>query len=371
MAESVHSGLYAGERSIKRNKVIAIVIVWAFIGVLITIYDHFFVHSILSSGPSSDYSFLSSLILNVGIGVAAALLGATFIVYVVHEKFRNKPYWQSIALVAGSFIVLSITLTALVSAIMLLLTNDSTPSWEALKLFIADSSNLKNILVWLVVVALTQVTLQVHDKFGQGVLWSLIVGKYQVPKEELRIFMFVDLNASTQIAEKLGNDLYHRFLRDFYADITNPIIYNRGEIYQYVGDEVVISWKPLGKGFDNSCLHCYFEMLKVMAERNDYYMTTYKYAPSFKVGLHHGHVIAGEIGIIKRDVTFSGDVLNTASRIQGKCKEYGVTILVSNALLDLLPESDLIQRIPIGNVELRGREHSILLSTLKPVNRLD
>jgi len=65
------------------------------------------------------------------------------------------------------------------------------------------------------------------------------------------------------------------------------------------------------------------------------------------------------IGIIKRDVAFSGDVLNTASRIQGKCKEYGVTILVSNALLDLLPESDLIQRIPIGNVELRGESIQI------------
>jgi purine-cytosine permease-like protein len=89
MAESVHSGLYAGERSIKRNKVIAIVIVWAFIGVLITIYDHLSMYSIVSGGPSSDYSFLGMLVLNVGIGVAAALLGATFIVYVEHEKFRN------------------------------------------------------------------------------------------------------------------------------------------------------------------------------------------------------------------------------------------------------------------------------------------
>lgn len=138
----------------------------------------------------------------------------------------------------------------MVSVIALLLTNNSTPSLEALKLFIADSSNLKNILVWLVVVALTQVTVQVHDKFSWGVLWTLIMGKYQIPKEEQRIFIFVDLNASTQIAEKLGNDLYHRFLRDSYADITNPIIYNHGEIYQYVGDEVVISWKQ-NKRFDS------------------------------------------------------------------------------------------------------------------------
>src|SRR5688572_19021012 len=111
MTAHTYSGLYASERSIKRNKVITIVTVWAFIGVLITIYDHFSMHSIVSGGPTADYSFLSMLVLNAGIGVAAALLGATFIVYVVHEKFRNKPYWQSIALVAGSFIVVSSTLT--------------------------------------------------------------------------------------------------------------------------------------------------------------------------------------------------------------------------------------------------------------------
>ncbi|MBL7858210.1 MAG: adenylate/guanylate cyclase domain-containing protein [Cyclobacteriaceae bacterium] len=97
-------------------------------------------------------------------------------------------------------------------------------------------------------------------------------------------------------------------------------------------------------------------------------MKNYNYAPAFKVALHYGQVIAGEIGIIKRDVTFSGDVLNTASRIQGKCKEYGVTILVSDDLLNLLPETNLFQRISIGDVELRGREQSILLSTLKAVD---
>jgi adenylate cyclase len=54
--------------------------------------------------------------------------------------------------------------------------------------------------------------------------------------------MFVDLLSSTTIAEALGNEKYHNLLHDFYADITNPIIYNKGEIYQYVGDEVIVSW---------------------------------------------------------------------------------------------------------------------------------
>jgi len=55
--------------------------------------------------------------------------------------------------------------------------------------------------------------------------------------------MFVDLLSSTTIAEALGNEKYHNLLHDFYADITNPIIYNKGKIYQYVGDEVIVSWR--------------------------------------------------------------------------------------------------------------------------------
>ena len=92
------------------------------------------------------------------------------------------------------------------------------------------------------VVAITQLLLQVNSKFGQGAFWNIIRGKYNTPKEEKRIFMFLDLNSSTAIAEQLGDETYHAFLKDFFADITDPILENEGEIYQYVGDEVVVAW---------------------------------------------------------------------------------------------------------------------------------
>lgn len=47
-------------------------------------------------------------------------------------------------------------------------------------------------------------------------------------------------------------------------------------------------------------------------------------------------IIAGEIGIIKRDINFSGVVLNTAARIQSKCNEYDVKLLSSDELLQKL-----------------------------------
>jgi len=49
--------------------------------------------------------------------------------------------------------------------------------------------------------------------------WKIARGKYYKPKSENRIFMFVDLNSSTTLAEKLGNERYHELLKDFFADI--------------------------------------------------------------------------------------------------------------------------------------------------------
>ncbi|MBA3647641.1 MAG: adenylate/guanylate cyclase domain-containing protein [Chitinophagales bacterium] len=202
----------------------------------------------------------------------------------------------------------------------------------------------QNIVAWSGAVALTQFFLQISDKFGQGILWSFIMGKYHSPREEEHMFMFVDLASSTTIAGKLGNKNYHSLLKDFFADITNPIIHNKGEIYQYVGDEIVISWK-LKNGIDNNqCLNCFFDMRKKIYEMKEKYESIYGLVPEFKAGLHYGKVIAGEVGIIKRDITYSGDVLNTTARIQSKCNEYQVKILCSDELLGLLPLTNLFSK---------------------------
>jgi adenylate cyclase len=218
-----------------------------------------------------------------------------------------------------------------------------------------------------VVVALTQVMLQFNTKFGEGNIWKMIGGKYQTPKEEQRIFMFADLNSSTSIAEKLGDEKYHQLLKDFFADITNPILDNKGEIYQYVGDEVVITWKQADGIIHNRCLACFFDMQRQIGKRKNYYESRYGLVPEFKAGLHCGSVIAGEVGIIKRDITFSGDVLNTTSRIQGKCKEFVAAFIVSEDVLVQLNLAENYSVKLLGSIKLRGKEMDIKLSAIAPL----
>ena len=89
-------------------------------------------------------------------------------------------------------------------------------------------------------------------------LFNLFTGKYHKPREERRIFMCLDLKSSTSIAEKLGDIQYHCLLNQFFFDITKCILYTDGEIYRYVGDEVVVSWS-MKSGLQNAnCIRTYF-----------------------------------------------------------------------------------------------------------------
>ena len=79
-------------------------------------------------------------------------------------------------------------------------------------------------------------------------------------------------------------------------------------------------------GVENAnCLNCFFEIQEALRVKSSYYKKTYNgIVPEFKAGLHYGYVVAGEIGVVKRDIVFSGDVLNTAARIRRVAAECGV-----------------------------------------------
>ena len=173
---------------------------------------------------------------------------------------------------------------------------------------------------------------EVSDNIGQAVLLNFFTGKYHQPVEEERVFMFLDMKSSTTIAEKLGHVKYFKMLKEYYSDLSDPIIQNGGEIYRYVGDEVIITWKYKKGLINNNCVNCFFAMKESLSKYAKKYDSEFGVVPTFKAGIHLGKVTTGEIGVIKKEITFSGDVLNTTARIQGLCNNYNVDLLVSDKL---------------------------------------
>ncbi len=200
---------------------------------------------------------------------------------------------------------------------------------------------------------------QVNKKYGPGVLLPLLLGKYRNPVEEDRIFLFMDLKSSTTIAEQLGHINYSAFIRDCFADINEVLLPMRAQVYQYVGDEIVITW-PEAEGLKHAaCLEFYFACRQLFNNRSEFYLSAYGTIPLFKAGLHSGKVTAVEIGAVKRDIAYHGDTLNTASRIQGVCNEYQQEILVSASLLGKLELNNGFRTISLGKIPLRGKKDPI------------
>lgn len=93
--------------------------------------------------------------------------------------------------------------------------------------------------------------------------------------------------------------------------------------------------------------------------------SSYGVIPTFKAGIHYGKVTTGEIGVIKKDIVFSGDVLNTTARIQGLCNTYETDVLVSEKLVNALAANETFTTTAVGEVVLRGRQEKINLYTVE------
>ncbi len=359
--------LQAGRRRIKLGRLVWIIVAWTLLGALDALNTHVMTGSEYVE-PTGMYNFQRYFWVNTLSAFAAGIVAGSFLVFFLRERFRTEAFGVTILVNSAVISLINFGIFVVAYDVFLSLESGKSPLnsdfvKEATDL-VQSSFYLKNLVFWSIVAFLTIILLHVNDKYGPGMLMKLIMGRYHRPRQEERIFMFVDMKSSTTIAERLGHIRFFDLLNDFFKDITDSIIYTNGEIYQYVGDEIVISW-TMKRGIQNAnCLRCFYSMQEAIRLRSARYREKYSLVPEFKAGLHCGEVTVGEIGVIKKDIVFSGDVLNTAHRIQAVCNRYGVKILISKYLLDKLslPPSDF-NPMRVGIIELKGKREKLELYT--------
>lgn len=198
-------------------------------------------------------------------------------------------------------------------------------------------------------------------KMGKDVMWGIVTGKYYQPSEVERIFMFLSVRYSDQIVKKIGRLNFHKFLKDFFYDITEPILEHKGTIYEYVDDLVVVSWQPLNGIANANCIRTFYNSKKKIRENSEYYYTTYGFVPKLIAGLHIGKVVRGELGEIKGTIVFFGDVMNTTSRIKEKCEVLERDLLISADLSNRLTLPKIYYSGSFGEIGLKGKQKDLEL----------
>jgi adenylate cyclase len=233
--------------------------------------------------------------------------------------------------------------------------------------FLTSPRQLVLVAYSLVIYSLLVFFLQINQLLGEGILWKFICGKYYKPREEERIFMFLDMRSSTTIAEQLGHTRFYALLNELFHELSQPVLETKAEIYQYVGDEVVLTWK-VEHGLKNSnCLKTFFMFQERVFSNSAYYLKSFGVKPEFKAGLHFGKVISAQIGDLKREIIYNGDVLNTTARIQSECNRFKRNCLVSGTLRNRLKQINGFQWERIDTVMLRGKETEVELFSVSNV----
>jgi adenylate cyclase len=196
---------------------------------------------------------------------------------------------------------------------------------------------------------------QLDRILGPGVLLSYLLGRYHKPHREARIFMFLDLKSSTSLAEDLGHEAYLGLVNEFFRDISGPVLDSAGEIYEYVGDQVVLTWKEERGLKDANCIRVFFDIDAIIEKRKKRYLDRFGVVPEYRAGVHLGEVMTAEIGDLKKGLVFNGDVLNTGARIQRECTRLGRRLVSSADLVERLDLPDEWTAEAMGSVTLRGK----------------
>jgi adenylate cyclase len=206
---------------------------------------------------------------------------------------------------------------------------------------------------------LVNLVLGITNIIGPRAFLNFIIGRYHTPIEERRFVLFVDIAGSTGLAERLGGVAIHRLLDRTFRLLTLSVIDYRGEVLNYVGDEVIVTWPERSGAIECRPLRCFMAMRDELSRATGQLEREFGVAPRIRGSLHFGPVIVGEIGDLKRAIVFNGDVMNTAARLEELSRNVDGGFLASRAAMQRFDSAPPFAVRDLGRLAIRGRADGI------------
>ena len=211
-------------------------------------------------------------------------------------------------------------------------------------------------IVFLIVINLV---LGLANIIGPRAFLNFFIGRYHTPVEENRFVLFVDIAGSTGLAERLGGIAIHRLLDRTFRLLTLSVVDYRGEVLNYVGDEVIVTWRERAGAVDCRPLQCFVAMRDELVRASGHFERDFGVVPRIRGSLHFGPVIIGEIGDVKRAIVFNGDVMNTAARLEELSRNVDGGFLASRAAMERFTSAPPFAVRDLGRLPIRGRADGI------------
>ena len=171
--------------------------------------------------------------------------------------------------------------------------------------------------------------------------------------------LFSDLRGFTAMSESLDPAELIAWIDEFFGRMSHAILREQGMVDKLIGDAVLAIF-GVPQPLDNPCesaLRAALAMQQALRQLNVDRPSKSGVVVRQGIGIHFGELVAGTVGSqARRTYTVFGDTVNTASRIESLCKEYGVELLISGEVYDRLSAAHQSWFVPLGDKTMRGRQ---------------
>jgi len=236
-----------------------------------------------------------------------------------------------------------------------------------IKWFFLNNAALYLFCVGILISFIINFTKAIQSKVGYEKFYRIISGYYRTPREEDRIFIFIDLISSTKYAELLGHRKYSAFLQACFNELGLLEIKYHAMQYQVIGDEIVLSWSASKSRNFRNAVNFYYEFTDQLNMKRNYFDKEFGINPKFTASINSGKIMIAEVGTFKSEIAFHGDVLNTAARIQKQCKSYNRRLLVTKNFAEKFREVSFGYQIEwLALDRLLGKQNPVDIYAIEP-----
>ena len=180
-------------------------------------------------------------------------------------------------------------------------------------------------------------------------------------KRVLSMF-FSDLAGFSTLSETLEPEDLTRLLNQYLSAMSDIILHEEGTIDKYEGDAIIAFWNAPQAQDDHAAraLRTALSCQEALARLNPQLACLAGRELTMRIGLNTGPAIVGNMGSHHRfDYTMLGDAVNLAARLEGANKEFGTSIMASQALMEAAGPGFASREL--GRIVVVGRQEATLV----------
>jgi adenylate cyclase len=178
--------------------------------------------------------------------------------------------------------------------------------------------------------------------------------------------LFSDIRGFTSISEASEPEAVVEMLNEYLTRMVEILLNHGGTLDKFIGDAVMGFWNaPAADGeHARHAVHCAVSMIEETARLRERWESEGRPGLRIGIGINTGEAVVGNIGAEKVfGYTVIGDAVNLASRLEGKNKDYGTEIIISEFTKARI--HDEFETVYLDEVKVKGKERAVRIYEVK------